>query len=907
MATLEDVLARLEEILDAFTLRAGWFPPPVNDGFAPAGSAAILVKKPGDQPAGNPVSHSFLDGFLDGESIRYNGTSQQFERFTPSSGGLPAGAQGDVLVHNASTWVPLNVGTAGQVLKVTDIGGGTLEPRWGTDETGTGTVNPGQPLRLARYDGAGTNIDDVFGVTVDIDTSAETRFSVGDSRDMTWHTESTTSPRKPFNWTAAGMGFGSTNRYRIQAIEDATLGNYWDLQAIGTGLSIQNNGNALFLGDRQQRWPIAPPPGGGGYLFAADGSDGLQLTWQAVSGGGSGDVLAGTQTENALTKWVDGTSKTITATRIVDPGSGAISVNTGGNQVWDLTGTGQMVMHVYNADPVSNIIGQPSDFLIRADGTDPAFSGLYIHSGPTANNTNWRRIPRYSGAASPGAHVFQNNVGDFTSSGISEQTFPTAEINISSLVKATQNVQLRSGRSLELFDGNDNFAVQHKGPSILALNSYTVDWPGDAPPPGFWSEYQSSGSLGRWVRVTPINSFGSEAIDSRGTIQGIGRFTAGGPLGQEAYFGYIKSDTTQATNSQLLQIPATADFIAFASDEVEDPSIFFRVQRSGTIEPKLFDILVGSQGNNTTINIGDALDVNVGSMTTGLTLTDATPTAFWRASQQGGANDTFVEWQIGGGFANLTATGGMTINPSGDLFLKNVQFPPFTAAHQVWISDASGNPAVVTAQTLPSLLYFEPGSTVTWLTSTLDGYLRSQQAGGGNMSFVSSDDVRVDIGLPVGWGTSGQILTTNGTNAATWQDATGGGIGGSGTAGRIPRFSDSTTIGNSSISDTGAAATLNGYLNTNLQLINDDVILQFRAATVSGSLSTTALLAQVPMRSTQSLQVQTFLEPPALSNGCVYTGYVEASPNIGASPTAYLMFKVGGIAKYWIELYRDLG
>ena len=45
---------------------------------------------------------------------------------------LASVARGDLLRRGASAWQNLAVGTAGQVLTVTDIGSGVLEPRWGT-------------------------------------------------------------------------------------------------------------------------------------------------------------------------------------------------------------------------------------------------------------------------------------------------------------------------------------------------------------------------------------------------------------------------------------------------------------------------------------------------------------------------------------------------------------------------------------------------------------------------------------------------------------------------------------------------------------------------------------------------------------------------------------------------------
>jgi len=50
---------------------------------------------------------------------------------------------------------------------------------------------------------------------------------------------------------------------------------------------------------------------------------------------------------------------------------------------------------------------------------------------------------------------------------------------------------------------------------------------------------------------------------------------------------------------------------------------------------------------------------------------------------------------------------------------------------------------------------------------------------------------------------NGYVLTSNASGVGTWQPASGGGIGGSGTANYIPKFTASTTVGNSSLYETG--------------------------------------------------------------------------------------------------------
>jgi hypothetical protein len=52
---------------------------------------------------------------------------------------------------------------------------------------------------------------------------------------------------------------------------------------------------------------------------------------------------------------------------------------------------------------------------------------------------------------------------------------------------------------------------------------------------------------------------------------------------------------------------------------------------------------------------------------------------------------------------------------------------------------------------------------------------------------------------------NGYVLTSDASGVGTWQPASGGGIGGSGTANYIPKFTASTTVGNSMMYDSGTA------------------------------------------------------------------------------------------------------
>jgi hypothetical protein len=69
------------------------------------------------------------------DAITLGVTSITWTKIFPSAAGYsdPLTTRGDIVKRGAAATERLAIGTAGQVLKVTDIGAGVLEPRWGTD------------------------------------------------------------------------------------------------------------------------------------------------------------------------------------------------------------------------------------------------------------------------------------------------------------------------------------------------------------------------------------------------------------------------------------------------------------------------------------------------------------------------------------------------------------------------------------------------------------------------------------------------------------------------------------------------------------------------------------------------------------------------------------------------------
>ncbi len=77
--------------------------------------------------------------------------------------------------------------------------------------------------------------------------------------------------------------------------------------------------------------------------------------------------------------------------------------------------------------------------------------------------------------------------------------------------------------------------------------------------------------------------------------------------------------------------------------------------------------------------------------------------------------------------------------------------------------------------------------------------------------------------MPAG-AVDGYVLTTDASGNGTWEAASGGGVGGSGTNGRIARFTpDGTTLGNSTFRDDGTTVGLNAaQTSANMLYIQDD-------------------------------------------------------------------------------------
>jgi len=67
---------------------------------------------------------------------------------------------------------------------------------------------------------------------------------------------------------------------------------------------------------------------------------------------------------------------------------------------------------------------------------------------------------------------------------------------------------------------------------------------------------------------------------------------------------------------------------------------------------------------------------------------------------------------------------------------------------------------------------------------------------------------------PSSAGSSGQVLTTDGTGNLSWTTAAGGGVSGSGTQNYLAKWTAATTLGNSIITDDGSLVTISGQLQT---------------------------------------------------------------------------------------------
>jgi hypothetical protein len=138
-----------------------------------------------------------------------------------------------------------------------------------------------------------------------------------------------------------------------------------------------------------------------------------------------------------------------------------------------------------------------------------------------------------------------------------------------------------------------------------------------------------------------------------------------------------------------------------------------------------------------------------------------------------------------------TGTGIQWTTPSGggsSYWDLNTGYTPnriYNATYDLWLQSSSGDPT--------RKIYFGDGSFVWVGEGGVDDRLE-----------LHGSTLAIYAGYSTGYGTSGQVLTSDGTTAY-WATPSGGsgGVSGSGTVNYIPKFTAASTVGNSRMIDDG--------------------------------------------------------------------------------------------------------
>jgi hypothetical protein len=114
------------------------------------------------------------------------------------------------------------------------------------------------------------------------------------------------------------------------------------------------------------------------------------------------------------------------------------------------------------------------------------------------------------------------------------------------------------------------------------------------------------------------------------------------------------------------------------------------------------------------------------------------------------------------------------------------------------------------SSSLTNSIITDNGSLVT-ISGALDvaGNVKVKNGGAGSIALSApAGTYALTYALPASYGSNGQVLTTNGSGTLSWTSVSGGGISGSGTSGTVPKWNGTSSLTNSSITDTGSLVTV---------------------------------------------------------------------------------------------------
>ncbi len=211
---------------------------------------------------------------------------------------------------------------------------------------------------------------------------------------------------------------------------------------------------------------------------------------------------------------------------------------------------------------------------------------------------------------------------------------------------------------------------------------------------------------------------------------------------------------------------------------------------------------------------GGILDVNDQLGTAGQLLSSTGTELDWIDAPSGatvGGSDTQIQYNNGGAFGGVT---GFTFDDVNNrLYLDTTRVViggSSSFQNGLTVNDPAEFRSVVEfadgTASAPSITFFNQGDSNTGIFRIANDTIGISTAGTERLRINASGA----FGLSgANYGSTGQVLTSNGSSSApTWQSAAGGSIGGSGTANTVPIFTAGTTLGDSRITQPNSYQTV---------------------------------------------------------------------------------------------------
>ena len=522
-------------------------------------------------------------------------------------------------------------------------------------------------------------------------------------------------------------------------------------------------------------WTLPSSDGANNYVLATNGSG--VLTWSSVSGVGS---LTGSGTTNSIARFT-GTSS-IGDSGVTDDGS-----IIGFTRDLSLTASTPSLT-ITNGETFSVTDGTNTLLTLADNGTAATLgintinaSGTYSFNGSIANAI---QINPFGSSAGNTAEIrFQ----ELAANGTHYTGF-----------KAPDNMTANTVYTLPAADGASSYVLSTNGGGALSWVAQT-------------SGLTGSGTTNTIPRFTSSTALGDSGLTDDGSVIGITRdisFTASTPS-----IAITNTETftiTDGTNTLLsLADGGTVGNLSGIGNLTANGTITFSGLGAG-----IAHLSSGGVLSSSAVNLASADVTGVLGIANGGTGTSSTPTSGQLLI--GNASNGYT-------LATLSAGAGIGItNGSGSINIVNTGVTQITGtSNQVIASQSTGAITLSLPQDINTTANVNFGSVTTsgqggivanpfGTNAGETGEVRFKElvANGSNYTgFKSPDNLTASTiyTLPTADGSSNYVLTTNGSAGLTWQNVAGiGAVSGSGTTNTIPRFTSSTTIGDSGITDDGS-------------------------------------------------------------------------------------------------------